>query len=270
MASVALLESGSAENQAPKLWGGCIDCANLASWRSNTGNRQCYKACATIGLVANVGVYCYIQWDLPMLVLIAILWFLKNMVAIWGQDTPTCLVPGSPLFACIVYVFAVPSAMYMLSACRGNGAISFPYRDAISLALFVFGTVYAFAYEFGRFQWKKLPENKGRCHTVGLASLCIHPNYFGDLFTYNGWALASGSTCAFGLTLFQMGTFLWFVIPNADAYLAQRYHTEFPAYAAKTAPLFPFVRSPFLNQLIAWIGFVASIYASTYCTEHCQ
>jgi len=200
-----------------------------------------------------------------VMVLIGVLWFSKNLVAIWGQDTPTVLAPGNPFMFCMAYVFGIPTTVWIFAGCPENGDISFLYRDVVGLVFFVFGLCYSFAYEVGRFRWKQLPENKGRCHTVGLASLSIHPNYFGDLFTYNGWAIAGGSTCAFSISGFQMGLFLWFWIPHSDAYLAQRYSADFPAYAAKTAPIIPFVRSAFINQVIAWLGLAACMYGSTNC-----
>eukprot|EP00929_Paragymnodinium_shiwhaense_P107767 TRINITY_DN74129_c0_g1_i1.p1 TRINITY_DN74129_c0_g1~~TRINITY_DN74129_c0_g1_i1.p1 ORF type:complete len:271 (+),score=23.78 TRINITY_DN74129_c0_g1_i1:70-882(+) len=270
MASVALLEAGSKDAEAPKLWCGCIDCNSLLSWRANTGNRQCYKVLSSCGLATIMSVYVYSRQNFPVMLLIGVLFFLKNMVAVWGQDTPTFIVPGSPALFCLFYFFGIPSAIWIFAGCPASGEISFRYREIVGLVLFVFGTIYSFAYEFGRFQWKKLPENKGRCHTIGLASLSIHPNYFGDLFAYNGWAIAGGSMCAFSISWFQMGMFLWFVIPNADAYLAQRYQKDFPAYAAKTAPLIPFLRSPLVNQIIAWVGFLGSMYAGMQCTAHCS
>ena len=33
---------------------------------------------------------------------------------------------------------------------------------------------------------------------------CIHPNYLGDLFTYTGWALACGTTCALSIPIFML------------------------------------------------------------------
>jgi len=269
MATESLLEASSKKGEEPNLCCGLVDCNNLLSWRANTGNRQCYKVLSSIGLATIIGVYAYMRKEFPVMVIIGALWFMKNMVAIWGQDTPTWIVPGSPVLFCFIYFFGIPAAVWMLAGCPESGEISLPYRDEVGLGLFVFGTIYSFAYEFGRFRWKSRPENKGKCHTVGLATFSIHPNYFGDLFTYNGWAIAGGSKCGLSLSLFQMGMFLWFVIPNADAYLANRYK-EFPEYAAKTGPLIPFVRSPLVNQIFAWAGFVGSMYASTYCTMHCE
>lgn len=269
MASESLLDAGAGDAQKSKLWFGCVDCGGLTSWRDSTGNRTCYKALSSIGLAANVGVYVYLRKDFPVMVAIGTLWFLKNMVAIWGQDTPTWIVPGNPFLFCFIYFAGIPGAVWMMSGCPRSGEVAFPHSDMVGLALFISGLAYSFAYEFGRFQWKKRPENKGKCHTVGLASLSTHPNYFGDLLTYNGWALAGASKCAFSLSMFQMAMFVWFVIPNADAYLARRY-PEFPAYAAKTAPIIPFVRSPMVNWLIAGVGAVASMYTGAFCTMSCE
>lgn len=256
---------------APRLWCGVLDCNSLLSWRSNTGDRELYKALSSAGLAVNIGVYLYLRSEFPAMTLIGVLYFLKNMVAIWGQDTPTWLVPGSPAFFVLIYLVGIPSALWMLVGCPAScdSTLDFPHRDVVAVAMFVFGLSFSFVYEFGRFRWKKRPENKGRLHTVGLAALCVHPNYFGDLFTYNGWALAGGTKCAFGLSLFQLSLFVWFVIPNADAYLAKRYPDEFPAYADNTATLIPFLRSPLLNHLLAAICCAGSVYASIFCTERC-
>eukprot|EP00927_Polykrikos_kofoidii_P014137 TRINITY_DN16168_c0_g4_i1.p1 TRINITY_DN16168_c0_g4~~TRINITY_DN16168_c0_g4_i1.p1 ORF type:complete len:274 (+),score=34.72 TRINITY_DN16168_c0_g4_i1:63-884(+) len=270
MASAALIDSDEKGTSAPKLWCGCIDCANFFSWRNNTGNRQCWKIISTISFCAIIGCCIYARKDSPVMMAIGVLYILKNMVAIWGQDTPTWIVPGSIAFFIVIYVLGLPSVMFVMVGCPGNSDISFPYKDIIGFMMFVFGLTYSFAYEYGRMQWKKLPENKGRCHTVGLASLSIHPNYFGDLFTYSGWAIASGSICALSISTAQVGGFLWFIIPNSDAYLAERYQADFPSYAAKTAPLIPFLTSPMLNQIVACLGFGASFVASAYCTTTCS
>ena len=52
-------------------------------------------------------------------------------------------------------------------------------------------------YELHRFAFKARPQNKGRLHTEQLASLSIHPNYFGDLFMFTGMALVIGNKVPF-------------------------------------------------------------------------
>ena len=46
---------------------------------------------------------------------------------------------------------------------------------------------------------------------------CIHPNYFGDLFTYGGWGLACGTQCAMSPALLSLFYLTLFVVPNSDA-----------------------------------------------------
>ncbi|CAK9079044.1 unnamed protein product [Durusdinium trenchii] len=131
----------------------------------------------------------------------------------------------------------------------------------LGLALYLGGSFYSLAYEVGRFRWKARPENKGKLHTVGLASWCIHPNYFGDLFTYTGWGLAAGTTCAVSVPVLMFFTFVLVVVPNSDNYLSQRYPKEFPAYAAHTATLIPGLHSKVLSQVLAWLCLLLCIYS---------
>lgn len=90
----------------------------------------------------------------------------------------------------IVFYPLIPTVAYTFG-CIMTSDIHFQGRDLVALLLYFGGSCFSLTYEVGRFRWKALPENKGRLHTVGLAAWCIHPNYFGDLFTYTGWALAS-------------------------------------------------------------------------------
>lgn len=271
MSSATLIEADGIQIEAPKMWCGCVDCNKFGRfWRTNTGSRKFWKTLSSLAFIAVVVVYIYSRRKFPAMVLIGVLWLVKNLVTIWGQDTPTVLAPGNPFVFALAYMFGIPSVVWIFAGCPGNGELVFPCHDIVGLVFFLFGLGYSCAYEVGRFLWKQRPENKGRCHTNGLASLSVHPNYFGDLFTYTGWTIAGGSQCGFSVAAFQMGLFLWFWIPSSDAYLAQRYLTEFSAYAARTPPIIPFVRSPFVNQVIAWIGLLYSLYASTRCGLSCS
>jgi len=145
----------------------------------------------------------------------------------------------------------------------------FPHRETAGLALYLFGSSYSLGYEVHRFRWKARPENQGKLHTVGLATYCIHPNYFGDLFTYGGWGLACGTQCAMSPALLSLFYLTLFVVPNSDAYLAQKYPDEFPAYLAKTARLIPGVRSKAAAHALAWAGLLVSFYMQINCGPAC-
>eukprot|EP00929_Paragymnodinium_shiwhaense_P053754 TRINITY_DN26926_c0_g1_i6.p1 TRINITY_DN26926_c0_g1~~TRINITY_DN26926_c0_g1_i6.p1 ORF type:complete len:211 (-),score=10.21 TRINITY_DN26926_c0_g1_i6:101-733(-) len=194
---------------------------------------------------------------------------IKFLVEIWGQETPTWICPGGPFMFFVIYVLILPGIIYADGLCTRNGDITFAYRDVLGAVLFLGGSLYSLSYEVGRFRWKKLEENKGKLHTQGLAKHCIHPNYFGDLFTYSGWALAAGTTCALSVPAGMVWSFVLFVCPNSDAYLGQRYWKEFPAYAETTATLIPGVHSKVANQILAWGCFIVSIWLGGACAGQC-
>ena len=65
-------------------------------------------------------------------------------------------------------------------------------------------------------------------------------------------------------------TFVFLVIPNSDAYLAKRYPSEFPAYAARTATLIPGLHSQVLSKALAWLCLLISVYCWVYtCPGPC-
>ena len=120
-------------------------------------------------------------------------------------------------------------------------AVPFGGMDMLSLGLIAFGSYLNTGSELQRMIWKKRPESKGRCYTGGLFKHSMHINYFGDMVLFTGWALLTTSWLAFAVPLFMTVSFVFFHIPGLDAYLSQRYGSEFDAYAAKTAKLIPFV-----------------------------
>ena len=61
-----------------------------------------------------------------------------------------------------------------------------------------------------------------------------------------------------------------FVIPNSDAYLAEKYADEFPAYAARTPTLIPFVTNKIMMTGLAWLGLIVSLYLQLNCTTACD
>lgn len=263
------------EREASENTQGCcgMDCGKWVSWRSGDQNRAVYKAACSFLFIANVGIYMYYVWqgaqDPIVLWIMGVVFVVKGLIEVWGQNTPTWICPGTLLLLTVVYMLGLPGIMYMLGHCTNNPDIDFPHRDVVALILNVFGSIYSLSYEMGRFWWKAKPENKGKLHTIGLARFCIHPNYFGDLFTYSGWALATGTSCNLSTPLLMIWMFAYFVMPNSDAYLAQRYPTEFPAYAEKTATLIPFFNSSIGLKIIGWLGFVASMWAGNECTAAC-
>lgn len=60
-----------------------------------------------------------------------------------------------------------------------------------------------------------------------------------------------------------------FVIPNSDAYLAQKYASEFPAYAARTPTIIPLVKNKIVMTALACCGLIVSLYLQLNCTTAC-
>ncbi|CAK9001878.1 unnamed protein product [Durusdinium trenchii] len=224
-------------------------------------NRLAWKCLCSVLLAFEMAVY--FVWVKTSVVLCVIggVFLIKALIEIWGQETATWVCPATVFMLVVVYGPVWPSIFCMFGYCTQSSDIQFLGRDELGLALYLGGSFYSLAYEVGRFRWKARPENKGKLHTVGLASWCIHPNYFGDLFTYTGWGLAAGTTCAVSVPVLMFFTFVLVVVPNSDNYLSQRYPKEFPAYAAHTATLIPGLHSKVLSQVLAWLCLLLCIYS---------
>ena len=59
------------------------------------------------------------------------------------------------------------------------------------------------------------------------------------------------------------------VVPNSDAFLAQKYPDEFSFYLARTAPLIPGIRSASAMKAIGLIGTVVGMAGMLFCGEAC-
>ena len=248
---------------------GC-ECSNWTAWRSYSHeNRKIWKGVCSVLLVLYAGWYTSLVLDSWSMIFIGTVWTAKLLAECWGQDTPNWVAPGSwPMFI-IVYGLGLPSFAGLFGYCR-NVDMDIPYREQVALLLYLSGSAFSLGYELHRFNWKAQPENKGRLHTVGLAKYTMHPNYFGDLFTYAGWGLAAGTQCALSIVPAQLFWLIVFIIPNSDAYLANKYSNEFPAYEARTARLIPFVRSRAVEYVLAWSCLVLSIYMELNCGAACR
>ncbi|CAE7602816.1 unnamed protein product [Symbiodinium natans] len=234
------------------------DLRKWIQWRSPTGNtssadRLPWQAGCSVLLLLEMASYFYFVLESPVLLLIGSIFVVKALVEIWGQQTPTWLCPGTFCMLFVIYVLIVPTVAYMYGYCTMASDIQFAGRDWLGLVLYLGGSSYSLFYE-------AQPENKGKLHTVGPAAWCMHPNYFGDLFTYTGWGLACGTSCALSIPIMMIFTFVIIVVPNSDRYLAQRYPEEFPAYAAKTATLIPGLHSELASKILAWACLVVCVY----------
>jgi protein-S-isoprenylcysteine O-methyltransferase Ste14 len=114
-------------------------------------------------------------------------------------------------------------------------------RDGFALALVLAGSYLNTASETQRELWKRDPANRGRCYTGGLFKYSMHINYFGDTVMFTGWALLTAVPWALVLPALMAAMFVGYHIPALDAYLAERYPNDFPAYARTTRKFIPFI-----------------------------
>ena len=244
------------------------DWISSTHWRTTSlNNRIMWKVLSTLLLITYCTWYLYTVMDSPVLTFMGGVFLLKLLIEIWAQHGPTWIAPSTwPLL-----IFAHTLLMWetrMFGTCR-VGDVALPYRETFALALYCFGSSYSLSYELHRFWWKAQPENEGRLHTTGLARYCVHPNYFGDFFTFLGWGMAAGTLCAMSFAPMSLHWVIFMLIPNSEAYLAQKYPDEFSFYLARTAPLIPGVRSGSVMKAIGLIGTVVGMVGMLYCGEAC-
>ena len=110
-----------------------------------------------------------------------------------------------------------------------------------SASLYAGGSYLNSGSELERKRWKKRPQNKGKCYTVGLFSLARNINYFGDVVLFSGWAYGSGRWWNAWVPLVMLAGFVFHHIPEKEAYLAKRYAAQWPQYKARTKALIPFI-----------------------------
>jgi len=256
----------------------CLDCADLTGWRRSGTNEEnrvmLWKTASAVGFFLWMYVLYFDTWGFASaLGLVGIVLTVKVLIEIWGQDTPTWLRPGGWKLFVLIYGIGFPSFLYTINLAAsqppdielGSQGGILGDRLVVGFVLYLFGSLYSLSYELHRFWFKRQPQNKGRLHTTGFAALCIHPNYFGDFFTYTGWALVIGNKCALGSVLFILPNLVFCICPNSDAYLAHKYPEEFPDYAAKVATLVPFLHSQAILKVFGLVLLVAGAYLSMSC-----
>lgn len=132
-----------------------------------------------------------------------------------------------------------------LAVCHGSMVYSQTAADPlqsttlIAIALYIIGSCFNTGSELQRKRFKANPQNKGKLYTKGLFALTMHPNYFGDILLFSGYALASGNIYTALVPLTMALGFVAQHIPDLDSYLAKRYPEQFPEYSRKTAKLIP-------------------------------
>jgi len=111
----------------------------------------------------------------------------------------------------------------------------------IGLAFFFAGSYINTGSEMMRKKWKANPANKGKLYGEGFFKYSMHPNYFGDLTLFSGYALVTGNPFAFIIPVIMFCIFAFVNMPMLDKHMADHYKGQFEDYAARTKKLIPFV-----------------------------
>lgn len=140
--------------------------------------------------------------------------------------------------AIVVWVFCV----YVLLASLGGmnpGALE--TTGGLGVVMFVVGSWVNSYANIKRNAWKKRPANMGRLYAKGLFRYSRHPNYFGDLISFSGLCLISGSWVTAVIPVLMFAGFIFVNIPMLDSHLRLKYGADFDEYASRTRKLIPFV-----------------------------
>ncbi len=116
------------------------------------------------------------------------------------------------------------------------GAVEF-----IGLALYIAGSYLNTWSEYQRQQFKSDSANKGRLYTQGLFGISRNINYFGDVVLFSGLALVTGQLSLLVIPLAMGLNFVLFIIPRKEAYLAEKYGSQFSDFRHKSKVLIPFL-----------------------------
>ena len=111
-----------------------------------------------------------------------------------------------------------------------------------SLLLSISGHIFNSFAEMQRKWWMNKPENKGKVYTKGFFGITRHPNYFGDVLFFSGWALLSRDWKPMCLSILMIFTFYNEYIPEIEDFMEKKHGKEWTDYVKKVkSSLIPFV-----------------------------
>ena len=107
---------------------------------------------------------------------------------------------------------------------------------------------------------------------VPILTMAVHMALFVTITAIGKQAIslvATRNTCTHLIFPFQFFMMVFFICPNSDAYLAQKYPSEFSAYAAATATYIPGLHSPVLSKGLAWVCLALAMWMEMNCGVAC-
>lgn len=194
-----------------------VACAVLLTFSATTDLNRSANAGRQVALLACAFIYvARAAYTLFVFVKRTIPWW----EAVWG---------GS-IIGCVLFFF-------LLGGLRASQPIGL--FDVAGLFFYLAGSYIGTVSERSRHIWKARPENQGHLYTQGLFRYSRHINYFGDLLLFGGFAILTVQPWTAIVPLAMGLNFAFMIIPAHDAYLAERYGSEFDLYARRTSKLVP-------------------------------
>ena len=133
------------------------------------------------------------------------------------------------------------TAVLLIVAWKG-GANPDPvgFVEVVGLVFFLGGSFLNSYSEYQRQRFKSDPTNKGQLYTQGLFKLSTNINYFGDIVLFSGLALVTGRLTLLFIPFSMAVNFVFFIIPRKEAYMSEKYGSQFRDFSKKTRKLIPF------------------------------
>ena len=152
--------------------------------------------------------------------------FLKRRIS-WLEALPISILMSFVIFG-LIYIGGVQAQPINI-------------MDFLGIVLYLTGSYINTSSELDRHKWKYMPENKGHLYTQGLFKHIRHINYFGDIMLFVGFALITQDIRTLYPPLFMTLNFIFILIPAKEAYLKDKYRTEFEQYSKRSKKLIPLI-----------------------------
>jgi steroid 5-alpha reductase family enzyme len=175
--------------------------------------------------------------------------YLLNMnvvIMVWTRDTAM-----SKLDAHLATV--EKHALPFLAANTAGGLYCLPFyfigrrtgpldwQDVLAVVVYVLGTIIHFWADLQKKRFKAKPEMKGLLLDQGLWRYSRHPNHFGDLLVYIGWAVFAANPWAWISPAINLLQYAFDAMPKNEKWAAERYGPMWSDYASRTSSFIPWV-----------------------------
>jgi steroid 5-alpha reductase family enzyme len=109
------------------------------------------------------------------------------------------------------------------------------WQDVLAIVVYALGTVIHLTADLQKKRFKAKPAMEGLLLDQGLWRYSRHPNYFGDLLVYIGWALFAANPWAWLSPAMNLAQYAFDAIPKNEKWAAERYGQAWSDYVSRTS-----------------------------------